>query len=227
MITAIALDDELPSLEIIQLFCQRLDFVDLQKTFLKTSLANEYLEQNPVDLIFLDINMPSRNGMDFKRALSQDTMVIFTTAYKEYALESYEVGAVDYLLKPFGFERFKVAVEKAMEHKKMHSTSETGFLYFKVDHGLVKVFFEEILYIEGLDNYIKIHHTKGKPLVVRMTMVGILEKLPSSQFCRVHRSFIVSLNKITLIKNKTLFLGETQISLGQAFEKDFKEKMPF
>ena len=176
MITAIALDDELPSLEIIEAFCANIEEIDLKKTFLKTSEARYFLENNPVDLLFLDINMPAASGIDFYKTLPQETLVIFTTAYKEYAVESYEIGAFDYLLKPFSFQRFKMAVDRAAEQKKLLSAHDEGFIYFRVDYGLVKVVFSEILYIEGQDNYVKFYFENQKSLLVRITIKELLEK---------------------------------------------------
>lgn len=221
MITAIAIDDEMPALEIIELYCSKIETVDLKKIFSKTSEARFYLEEHAVDLIFLDINMPSHSGIDFYKSISQKTMVIFTTAYKEYAVESYEFGAIDYLLKPFGFERFKKAVEKVVEQYKFLSQSLDNELYFRMDYGLIKVSVQDILYVEGFDNYIKIHLANQKPVLIRMTIKNILEKLPVKQFCRVHRSYIVAMSKMTVFKNKTIFISEKEIPLGKTYEDEF------
>lgn len=225
MITAIALDDELPSLEIIEAFCNKIEYIELKKIFLKTSEANYYLENNPVDLIFLDINMPSRSGIEFSKAISQDIMVVFTTAYKEYAVESYEIGALDYLLKPFSFDRFKITVDRIAEQKKLLSESSNNHIYFRVDYGLIKVMFQDIIYIEGLDNYIKIHLENKSPVLVRMTIKTVLEKLPSKNFCRIHRSYIIALSRIVSYRNKMVYIDNKQIPIGSTFEKDFLEKL--
>lgn len=225
MISAIALDDELPSLEILEAFCSRIDNVDLKQTFLKTSEASEYLEKNHVDLIFLDINMPSRSGIDFYKDLPQEVNVVFTSAYKEYAVESYEIGAIDYLLKPFSFERFKTTIERIQEKKKLLSENNEDYIYFRVDYGLVKVNFSDIIMIEGQDNYVKIHLENQKPLLVRITIKSMLEKLPEKHFCRVHRSSIIALSKIVSYRNKTIYTDTLEISVGNTFEKDFLEKL--
>jgi DNA-binding LytR/AlgR family response regulator len=221
MITAIALDDELPALEIIELYCSQIETIDLKKVFSKTSEARFYLEENAVDLIFLDINMPSHSGIDFFKSISQKTMVIFTTAYSEYAVESYELGAIDYLLKPFSFDRFNKAVEKVVEQNKLLSQSNENQLYFRIDYGLTKVSIQDIIFIEGLDNYIKIHLTNQKPILVRMTIKNILEKLPLKQFCRVHRSYIISMSKITSYRNKIVYIADNEIPLGKTYEDAF------
>ncbi|HAO07195.1 MAG TPA: DNA-binding response regulator [Chryseobacterium sp.] len=225
MITAIALDDELPSLEIIEAFCANIETVDLKKTFLKTSEARYFLENNPVDLLFLDINMPATSGIDFYKTLPQETLVIFTTAYKEYAVESYEIGAFDYLLKPFSFQRFKMAIDRVAEQKRLLSAHDEGFIYFRVDYGLVKVVFSEILYIEGQDNYVKFYFESQKSLLVRITIKELLEKLPEKSFCRIHRSSIISLSKITSFRNKTVYIKDIALPVGNTYEEDFLKKL--
>ena len=174
-------------LEIIEAFCGRLPELDLRKTFTSTREARHYLEENPVDLLFLDINMPAESGMSFFRSLSQDCLVIFTTAYAAYAVESYELRAIDYLLKPYTFERFREAVQKATNQLKYQQQSgdpQSQYLLFRVDYSLVRVTTADIQYIEGLDNYLKIHLPDQKPLVVRLTMKAILEQLPAEGFAR-------------------------------------------
>lgn len=225
MITAIALDDELPSLEIIEAFCANIETVDLKKTFLKTSEARYFLENNPVDLLFLDINMPATSGIDFYKTIPQETLVIFTTAYKEYAVESYEIGAFDYLLKPFSFQRFKMAIDRVAEQKRLLSAHDEGFIYFRVDYGLVKVVFSEILYIEGQDNYVKFYFENQKSLLVRITIKELLEKLPENSFCRIHRSSIISLSKITSFRNKTVYIKDIALPVGNTYEEDFLKKL--
>lgn len=225
MIKAIALDDERPALEVVEAFCGRIDFVELKKTFSKTGEARLYLEENPVDLLFLDINMPSVSGIDFYKSIPHPAMVIFTTAYSEYAVESYEVKAMDYLLKPFTYERFLQAVTKVHEHYKLlnHSAEQNEkFLYFRVDYGLVKIAASDILFIEGLDNYLKIHLVDQKPVVVRLTMKAMLEKLPEHLFARVHRSYIVSLKKIISLRNRIIRVADEEIPLGTSYEEEFK-----
>lgn len=224
MITAIALDDERPALEVLDTFCSQVDFIDLKKTFSKTGEANLYLEENPVDLVFLDINMPAVSGINFYKTMPHPAMVIFTTAYNEYAVESYELDAVDYLLKPFTFDRFLKAVTKAQDLQKLHNQStdnQQKFIYFRVDYSLVKVAIVDIIFIEGLDNYLKIHLTGQKPVVVRLTMKAILEKLPEKGFLRVHRSYIVSVDKIILVRNKIIRIADEEIPLGSSFEDGF------
>lgn len=229
MMKAIALDDERPALDVIEAFCSRMDSLELVKTFTRTGEARLHLEANPVDLIFLDINMPKESGLAFFKSITQQTLVIFTTAYSEYALESYDVEAVDYLLKPYTFERFTKAIQRAQTRWRTLQQapgnsgqgSEQAHLFFRADYGLVKVTVADILFIEGLDNYLKIHLREGQPVVLRLTLKAILEKLPADKFSRVHRSFIVAIDKIQSIRGRMILLGEEEIPIGSSYEKDF------
>jgi len=226
---AIALDDERPALDVIDAFCSRLDSVQLLKTFTRTGEARLFLEAHPVDLLFLDINMPTENGLDFFRSISQRTLVIFTTAYSEYAVQSYDLQAVDYLLKPFTFGRFQQAISRAEAQLSAISrlgngspgSSESTHLYFRVDYGLVKVVLADILFVEGLDNYLKIHQREGQPVVVRLTMKAMQDKLSQANFIRVHRSYIVALDKIQAVRHKMILIGDEEIPIGSSYDKDF------
>ena len=199
---AIAIDDEPLALKIIDSFCQMNEKVQLVKTFLKPKDALKYLENFPVDLIFLDIQMPSVSGIDFYKELKRDIMVIFTTAHSEYAIEGFNLNAIDYLLKPFTGERFEQAVAKAIDY--FTYTTNTGvvkqpFIYVRADYSLIKIDLQDVIYIEGLNDYLRIHLKNAKPVVARMTLKAIMEKLPSSEFLRVHRSYIVSLSSVQKI----------------------------
>lgn len=226
MIKAVAIDDEPPALAIIDTFCKQFEFLSLEKTFTDTTGAQKYLEKNMVDLLFLDINMPAISGMDFYKLLQQKPMLIFTTSYSEYALESYNLNAVDYLLKPFTLERFGIAVTKAkqmyeMAHK-VKAAEASSFLMLKVDYGMVKVVLSDILFIEGLDNYLKIYLQDQPPLVVRFTMKSLAEKLNENEFVRVHRSYIVPVNRIESIKHRIITIGNEEIPIGKIYEEQLK-----
>ncbi|MEA5259348.1 LytTR family DNA-binding domain-containing protein [Arcicella aquatica] len=222
MIRAIALDDEQPALEIIDFFCSQIAGIELLKTFTKSAEARLYLEEHPVELIFLDINMPAISGIDFFRNIPHEIMVIFTTAFSEYAVEGFELKAIDYLLKPFTLQRFQQATQKAIDLQQFYLQNQQQYLYFKVDYGLVKVFVSDIIFIEGLDNYLKIHLLNQKPLIVRMTMKACLENLSNNQFVRVHRSFIVAIKHIQFVRNKMIFISkETTLPLGNSYEEGF------
>ena len=216
MIKAIALDDEPLALTVIQSFCNRLDNISLEKTFTKPTDALKYLRQFPVDVIFLDIEMPTHNGIDFYKEISQDTHVIFTTAYSEYAVSAFEVSAVDYLLKPFSFDRFKDAIAKV----KTNTVTEPESLLIRADYKLHKINFEDIILIEALDDYIQIHIKNASKVVARMSMKNILEKLPAQQFIRVHRSYIIPIKNIKTIVNKNIQIEEFTVPIGDTYKEE-------
>ena len=216
MIKTIAIDDEPLALEIIKAFCKKTPFLDLKKTFTGPAEAMEFVKSNPVDLMFLDVNMPGMSGLDFYKAAGKNAMAIFTTSHSEYALEGFNVSAVDYLLKPFKYARFLQAAERAREYMAyLHNKDASPqHLYIRADYIMHKIDIADIIYIEGMDNYIKLHLAGHKPVIARMSMKAISEKLPEQDFVRVHRSYIVSSKKITGVRNKTVFIGETEIPVG-------------
>ncbi|HZE83658.1 MAG TPA: LytTR family DNA-binding domain-containing protein [Puia sp.] len=222
MIKAIAIDDELPALKVIENFCGRTGLVRLEKTFVSPTEALAWLGEHPVDLLFLDVNMPSLTGIELYKSLRKPTLAIFTTAYSEYALEGFNVRAVDYLLKPISFERFQQAVEAAIEQFNYRQGKEdppAEYLFLRADYSLVKIRIADILYIEALDDYLKVHLESQKPLIARLTLKAILSMLPSPQFIRVHRSYIVPIARIGNIRNKIIYLAGEEIPLGSSYEK--------
>lgn len=224
MINAIAIDDEPPALKVIETFCAEAEFITLQKTFTKPTEALKHLRKFPVDLLFLDINMPGLSGIELYKRIDQGTSVIFTTAYPEFAVEGFNLNALDYLLKPFSYERFLQAVTKAKEFYSFNNPVEKPqeqYLFVRADYSLIKISIADILYIEGLDDYLKIHIANSKTVVARMTMKSILEKLPARDFARVHRSFIIPLARIKNVRNKMIAIEETEIPVGSSYEKDF------
>lgn len=224
MIRAIALDDEPLALKVIENFCSRVDYIELEKTFTKTSEAQKHLRKQPVDLVFLDIQMPMQNGIAFYAEIEQDVMVIFTTAFSEYAVDGFNVNATDYLLKPFSFDRFLQAAEKVkklQETKKLAPASESQYLFIRADYSLNKILISDILFIEGLDDYLKIHIENQKTIVARMTMKAILEKLPANAFLRVHRSYIIPVARIDKVRNKIIYIGEEEIPVSASYEAPF------
>jgi DNA-binding LytR/AlgR family response regulator len=224
MIKATAIDDEPPALKVIEHFCGRTEDILLEKTFTMPAEALKHLRKFPVDLLFLDIQMPSVNGIDFYKSVKQDTMVIFTTAFSEYAVEGFNVSAVDYLLKPFTFARFQQAAAKATDYynyKKQGNTETPKYLFIRADYSLLKIALTDIVYIEGLDDYIKLHLINSQPVVARMTMKAILEKLPANDFIRVHRSYIVPFNRIESYRNKLITIAGEEIPTGSSYEENF------
>jgi DNA-binding LytR/AlgR family response regulator len=224
MINAIAIDDEPPALKVVENFCQKVDFITLQKTFTHPNEALRYLKNFPVDLLFLDIQMPSMLGTDVVKAVEQGTKVIFTTAYSEYAVEGFNLNAVDYLLKPFTFDRFLQAINKANDQLHLGQPSqniELPHFFIRADYSLIKIVIADILFIEGLDDYLKIHLDHQKTIVARMTMKGILDKLPPNEFLRVHRSFIVPIPRIDSVRHKIIMIGDKEVPIGNSYEKAF------
>jgi DNA-binding LytR/AlgR family response regulator len=226
MIRSIAIDDEPLALEVIETFCKRVDFLTLEGIFTSAGGALRYLEKHPVDLLFLDINMPAISGIDFYKSLRTRPMLIFTTSHGEYALESYDLNAVDYLLKPFSYDRFEKALLKARQiHDLVHGATiadEAKYIMLKMDYGLIKVILSDILFVEGLDNYLRIYLQNQPPLVVRLTMKSLMEQLNERDFARVHRSYIVAINKIESIKHKIITIAEEEIPVGRNYEEQLK-----
>ena len=224
MISCIAIDDEPLALEIVAAHCARLPFLDLQKTFTDPGAAARYLKDFPVDLIFLDIQMPDISGIDFYRKHGGGSMVIFTTAFSEYAVEGFNLSAVDYLLKPVEFERFSQAANRArdfMEYTRGSGRQDTQHLFVRSEYSLVKIPFVDIAYIETLDDYLRIFLVDKKPVLTKMNLKNVLSHLNQKEFVRVHRSYIVPLSRIVSVRNKTITLPETQLPIGQKFEDDF------
>ncbi len=229
MMKVLAIDDEPLALELIEAFTTRFDFLKFERGFANTTAAFHYLEKNKIDLLFLDINMPAISGIDFFKSLSCKPILIFTTSYGEYAIDSYELGAIDYLLKPFTPARFELAVNRAYEHYtlliKSNLPDESKYVILKADYGVVKLIFTDILYIEGLDNYLKIILQNGDSVIIRQTLKTFMEKVPEKEFLRVHRSFIVPSKSVESIKHKTITLyGGKKIPIGRSYD-DFVKNL--
>lgn len=232
MLNCIAVDDESLALDLIEDNINKVPFLRLAKRCKNAFDAIEVLQNETIDLIFLDIQMPGITGVQFLHSLKNKPMVIFVTAYKQYALEGFELDVVDYLLKPIDFERFLKAVNKASELFTLKSktqiledkstTEKVSAIFVNADYSLVKIKVSEITYIEGLKDYIKIYvSTSSKPIVTRMTMKAIEDKLPSSECYRVHKSFIVSLDKIESIRNLKIKIGTAQIPISESYSEGF------
>jgi DNA-binding LytR/AlgR family response regulator len=224
MINAIAIDDEPLALTVIQSLCEKSEGINLQRTFTQPNEALKYLRRFPADLIFCDIQMPAMTGISLVKALQQDTMVIFTTAFSEYAAVSYELNAIDYLLKPINLKRFTQAITKAQEyldyiHRKDRSSEK--YIFVRADFSLVKIPLADILYIEGLADYLKIHIKDRKAVVARMPMKGMMEKLNSNDFIRVHRSFILPFSKIEAVRGLTIFSSNKEFPVGRTYAAEF------
>ncbi|MBP7306345.1 MAG: response regulator transcription factor [Saprospiraceae bacterium] len=224
MINAIALDDEPLALKVIQSYCDKSEIINLQKTFTQPNEALKYLKKFPADLIFVDIQMPAMTGINFAKSLQQNTMIIFTTAYSEFAAISYELNAIDYLLKPINQKRFTQATTKAQDYfnyinKKDHNSDKSIFV--RADFTLIKIPLEDILYIEGLADYLKIYIKDRKTIVARLPMKEMMEKLPFDDFIRVHRSFILPFNKIEAVRGSTILIGDKEFPIGRTYNRGF------
>lgn len=218
MIHCIAIDDEPLALQLISEYCSKISFLKLEKIFTNTDEANAYLQNNTVDLLFLDIQMPDINGMQFYKNLSKKPPVIFTTAYKDFAAEGFNVDAVDYLLKPFEYDRFLKACYKANEYLDFLSSQELQLnsIFVKVNYEIMKINLKDIELIEALDDYIKIY-IKPNPVLTLMTLKSIQEKLPARDFARVHRSFIVPLGLIEKFSKTKLRISGKEIPIGSSY----------
>ncbi|HEX3024538.1 MAG TPA: LytTR family DNA-binding domain-containing protein [Chitinophagaceae bacterium] len=218
MMKCIAVDDEPLALQVITKYCEKISFLQLEKVFTNTDEAKEYLQHNAVDLIFLDIQMPDINGVQFYKNLTVKPQVIFTTAFKDYAVEGFNVDAIDYLLKPFEYDRFLKATYKAKEYLEFLSSQELQLnsLYVKVNYEMMKINLKDIELIEALDDYIKIY-IKPTPVLTLMTLKSMLDKLPPKEFARIHRSYIVPLSKIEKFsKNKVTVAGK-EVPIGSSY----------
>lgn len=226
MIKAIAIDDEPLALKIIEHHCSKIESISLEKTFTNQTEAIKYINKFPVDLLFLDIQMPQNTGIDFYKNLNKDLLVIFTTAYDTYAVEGFNVNAIDYILKPIAFSRFETAVEKAVQqYKYKTNTSQQDHLLIRADYKLNKIDFNDILYIEGLDDYIQIYLVNKPKIVARMSMKSIMEKLPEKYFLRIHRSYIVSIPRISAIQNKQIELENKIFPIGETYKNEVFTKL--
>ena len=226
MIKAIAIDDEAPALKVIENFCDRTDTIHLERTFRKPGEALSYLQQSPVDLLFLDIQMPSQSGLDLYRTIGPSTLAIFTTAHSEYAVEGFNLNAIDYLLKPFTLERFQQAVNKAAEYLAFRNTQQSlgkfaEALLIRADYSLIRIDTGVILFVEAADDYLKIHQEHKPPLTVRMTMKSLITMLPPTGFARIHRSYIVALRRIENVRNKMISIAGRELPIGSNYEAAF------
>lgn len=220
----IAIDDEPLALQLITQYASRISFLSLDKTFTNPDEAINWLEHNPVDVLFLDIQMPDINGLQFYRSLNKKPPVIFTTAYSEFAVEGFNVDAIDYLVKPFEYDRFLKAVYKAREYVDFLTNQELQMasIFIKVDYQLMKINLKDIELIEGLDDYIRIH-TKPKPILTLMTLKSLQEKLPSHEFVRIHRSYIVPVSKIESFGKSKVKIGGKEIPVGSSYGEAYQQ----
>ncbi len=230
MITTIAIDDEPLALQLVTGYIERTPGLKLAGKFDNPLDAVEYIARETVDLIFVDIQMPDLSGIEFTRSMVRGPKVIFTTAYEKYALEGFRLDVVDYLLKPFSYEEFFRAVQKVQKLIKLEGNvlnqveANSEFLFLKSDYKIKRINFNDILYIEGLKDYVKVYTGNDPKPVLSLTSLKTLEtKLPESKFMRVHRSFIVNLDKIATIERSRIIFGKVYIPVSEQYKDRFQE----
>ena len=229
-IRSIAIDDEPLALKQMAGFIRQTPFMELAGECSGAFDAMDILSKQEIDLMFVDINMPGMSGMDFIKSLEKRPEVIFTTAYSEFAIEGYKVDALDYLLKPIGYNDFLKAANKALKYFETLAKAagvrfeSDEFLYVKSEYRLVRIRLADIKYIEGMREYVRIHTTAGKPVMSLMSIKLLEEKLPADSFMRVHRSYIVNLKQITTIeRSRIIFDKEVYIPVGDQYKEKFQE----
>ncbi len=224
----IIVDDEPLAREAIQMLIDQTDNLDSIGSFNSPDAATNFLANNEVDLIFLDIQMPGTNGIEFAKTIPNDTFVIFTTAFSEFATDSYEVDAIDYLIKPVKLERFQKGVDKAQSYYKLFNADYANnnienitddYFFIKADRKIVKIHFNDILFIEGLKDYV-VMHTENQKVITAMNIKTIHDQLPKNMFVRVSKSYIINAKKIDSVDNNTVYIGKNEIPIGNIY-RDF------
>lgn len=230
MITVVAIDDEPLALQLIVDYIQMTPDLSLAGQFENPLEAAQYISKNHIDIVFTDIQMPGLNGIEFTRSMLHGPVVIFTTAFEKYAIDGFKLDIADYLLKPFTYEEFLTSVRKAERMLKSITKpadevlSNTEFLFLKSDYKIKRINFQNILYIEGLKEYVKVYTTHSDKPIVSLSSLKILEiKLPVDKFMRVHRSFIVNLEQIDTIDRSRIVFGKKYIPIGDQYKDKFQK----
>ena len=228
------IDDEPLALGLMASYVKKTPFLELVGSYSSAVQAMQEMHDNPVDLIFLDVQMPELNGLDYSRMISPQTRVVFTTAFNQYALDGYKVNALDYLLKPISYPDFLLAANKAQEwfrlveqsqqSEKKENQDEKLSIFVKSDYKLIRIELKNILYVEGLKDYVKIYEDNtGRPVISLMSMKAMEEMLPADRFMRVHRSYIVQKEKIRIIEHNRIVFGNTYIPIGDSYKQAFQD----
>ncbi|WP_337966350.1 LytTR family DNA-binding domain-containing protein [uncultured Flavobacterium sp.] len=228
----IIVDDEPLAREAIEMLIEQNKTLHLLGSFNSAASASEFMDDHNVELIFLDIQMPGINGIEFAKKIPKETLVIFSTAFSEFALDSYEVDAIDYLIKPIREERFQKSVAKAIAYSKLFKADPVenkiesigdDYFFVKADRKIIKLFFSQILYIEGLKDYVVLH-TANQKIVTAMNIKTIHEKLPQKIFARVSKSYVININNIDSVDNNTIYIGVNEIPIGNIYRDSFFEQ---
>ena len=231
MIRCMAIDDEPLALQQIATYIGKVPFLELTAQCQSAVEARQFLENDTVDAIFCDINMPDLNGMDFVKSLTTPPLIVFTTAYAEYAVEGFKVAAVDYLLKPFGLQDFQRAANRLQErlaprtsHLAPRTSEDSSVVFLKSDYRIIKVAINDIRYIESMSEYLKVHlRNEQKPITTLLSMKKIEERLPHN-FMRIHRSYIVNLDDIREVnKNRVILDADTYLPIGDIYRENFQQ----
>jgi two-component system LytT family response regulator len=228
-VRCIAIDDEPLALKQIGSYISKTPFLELSAAFRSALDAMEYLAHNTVDILFVDINMPDLSGLDFVKSLSAKPLIVFTTAHSDYAIDGFRVDATDFLLKPFGYNEFLAAVNKArarMEMKAARPAPENpgnDHIFVKSEYKLVRINLADIDYIESMHEYVRIHLSSGKPVMTLLSLKAIEEQLPAPGFLRVHRSYIVNSSKIKIIERNRIVFDKVHIPVSDQYKQAFQE----
>jgi len=223
----VAIDDEPLATALISTYISRFPDLELLQTFEDAVSGAEYLQKIHVDLLFLDINMPDISGIDLARALDKKPMIIFTTAYKQFAYEGFELEAIDYLLKPIDFDRFSKSIHKAIDYHNYKNnevpSTEDASIYVHSEYRMIKIVLKNIEYLESMEDYVKIHLDNSSPVLTLMPLKKMLEKLPASDFKRIHRSFIVPVKKVRSVQNRKVKLSVIELPISGSYADQVKE----
>lgn len=225
-ISCLIVDDEPLAIKVIENYVARIDFLNLLGTARNAVEAFNLLAKHPVDLLFLDIQMPQLTGLEFIKTLAQAPKVIFTTAHRKFAVESYELNALDYLMKPISFERFLVAVRKALPGTEKAipappaNTLQEAFIYIKADNKVFKTRLDEILYVESFKDYIVVHLTQGEALTSYQSLAHLEKSLPAEMFLRIHRSYLVNLEHLRAFSATSVHICEEELPIGRTYKEE-------
>lgn len=232
-IKCIVIDDEPLALGLIESYIKKIPYLQLIGTFEDPFRALMCLKEDQIDLLFLDIHMPDISGMEFFKSLKTPPQVIFVTAYEQFAVQGFEVQAIDYLLKPVSFQRFLSAADRILEHFRSKSYSinlqpsaaSSEFIFVKSEHNVIKVFLKDIHFIEGYKDYVKIFTSDSKPILTITTFKALEQILPARTFIRVHKSFIIAIEKIISFRNGKVLVKDKHIPIGESYKEVFQKKV--
>lgn len=231
MLSCAIVDDEPLALDLLETYVEKTPFLQIKGKYASAVEAMKGLQEQPVDLLFLDIQMPELDGLEFSHMVIPETRIIFTTAFEQYALDSYRVNALDYLLKPISYRDFLEASNKALQWFELKnaadgtvdSAGDDEYIYVKSEYKLIQISLKDILYIEGLKDYVKIYvETEARPIMSLMSLKFLEERLPTSRFLRVHRSYIVQKSKIRLIDRGRIVFGKEYIPISDSYKQDLQ-----